>query len=165
MTNLPTNAISPHPPSQLTPSMSSSEILGWVKGEVANADIIDLHTHLLPSTHGMLHLRGIDELLTYHYLIAEYFLTAPVSVTPEVLYGKTKQRQAEMVWEALFVSRSPMSEATRGVCTVLQRLGLGGALRRKDLGEIREVRGARPKRGAEQETHVSSNTPQPTHAH
>lgn len=117
-------------------------MLGWVKSEVANADIIDLHTHLLPSTHGMLHLRGIDELLTYHYLIAEYFLTAPVAVTPEVLYKKTKQKQAEIVWQALFVDRSPMSEATRGVCTVLQRLGLGEALRRKDLVEIRKVRAA-----------------------
>lgn len=33
--------------------------------EVANATIVDLHTHLLPPSHGSLCLWGIDELLTY----------------------------------------------------------------------------------------------------
>lgn len=36
-----------------------------VFSEVASASIIDLHTHLLPPSHGMLCLWGIDELLTY----------------------------------------------------------------------------------------------------
>jgi hypothetical protein len=39
--------------------------------------VIDLHTHLLPPSHGGLMLWGVDELLTYHYLIAEFFQTAP----------------------------------------------------------------------------------------
>jgi hypothetical protein len=34
-----------------------------------------VHTHLFPDTHGELMLWGIDELLTYHYLVAEYFQT------------------------------------------------------------------------------------------
>jgi len=113
-------------------------MLTYVKSEVSSAQIIDLHTHLLPSTHGTLHLRGIDDLLTYHYLVAEYFLSAPSSITPEVLYAMTKQEQAMLIWNALFVERNPISEATRGVCTVLQRIGLGDALRRKDLNEIRK---------------------------
>ena len=33
--------------------------------EVASALVIDMHTHLLPPTHGALCLWGIDELLTY----------------------------------------------------------------------------------------------------
>ena len=47
-----------------------------VVSEVASVSVIDLHTHLLPPTHGPLCLWGIDELLTYHYLVAEYFMTA-----------------------------------------------------------------------------------------
>jgi hypothetical protein len=43
-------------------------------------EVVDLHTHLFPPSHGQLMLWGIDELLTYHYLIAEYFQTAPRSV-------------------------------------------------------------------------------------
>jgi hypothetical protein len=36
-----------------------------VVSEVAAATVIDIHTHLLPPTHGPLCLWGIDELLTY----------------------------------------------------------------------------------------------------
>lgn len=36
-----------------------------IKSEVASAHAIDIHTHLLPPTHGPLCLWGIDELLTY----------------------------------------------------------------------------------------------------
>ena len=36
-----------------------------VISEVASALVIDIHTHLLPPTHGPLCLWGIDELLTY----------------------------------------------------------------------------------------------------
>jgi len=50
-----------------------------------------------------------------HYLVAEYFMTSPVSMTPEVFYSKTKQEQADLVWKHLFVDRTPISEACRGV--------------------------------------------------
>ena len=36
-----------------------------ILSEVAAASVIDLHTHLLPPSHGSLCLWGIDELLTY----------------------------------------------------------------------------------------------------
>jgi len=36
-----------------------------VRSEVAAARVIDLHTHLLPPSHGSLCLWGIDELLSY----------------------------------------------------------------------------------------------------
>ena len=32
--------------------------------------VVDVHTHLFPPSHRDLFLYGIDELLTYHYLIA-----------------------------------------------------------------------------------------------
>lgn len=46
-------------------------------GMAWQVQVVDLHTHLFPPSHGRLMLWGIDELLTYHYLIAEFFQTAP----------------------------------------------------------------------------------------
>mmetsp|Transcript_9834 Transcript_9834/g.32475 ORF Transcript_9834/g.32475 Transcript_9834/m.32475 type:complete len:482 (-) Transcript_9834:106-1551(-) len=108
---------------------------------VRDVEAIDVHTHLLPPTHGNLLLWGIDELLTYHYLVAEMFMVMPcvseedsVSVgdaapSPDDFYGWPKPRQAELVFEELFVKRTPLSEACRGVVTTLSRLGRGEQLR------------------------------------
>ena len=73
-----------------------------------------------------------------HYLVAEYFMTAPPSVTPEDFYDLSKQEQADMIWKALFLDRSPLSEACRGVLTTLTGLGLDEHVRRRDLSAIRE---------------------------
>jgi hypothetical protein len=45
--------------------VSESTIKAVVASEVASVQVIDLHTHLLPLSHGPLCLWGIDELLTY----------------------------------------------------------------------------------------------------
>jgi len=109
-----------------------------VASEMSSVQVIDLHTHLLPPSHGSLCLWGIDEILTYHYLVAEYFITAPPSMTPELFYSKSKKDQADIIWDALFLKRSPISEACRGVITTLQSLGLSDAVRKRDLGKIRD---------------------------
>ncbi len=44
---------------------------------VAETPITDVHTHLFPTSHGDLLLWGADEVLTYHYLVAELFTVAP----------------------------------------------------------------------------------------
>jgi len=49
---------------------------------VKEAPIVDVHTHLFPPEHGDLMLWGIDELLTYHYLVAEFFTSAPMGTYP-----------------------------------------------------------------------------------
>jgi hypothetical protein len=59
-----------------------------------------------------------NDFLYQHYLVAEYFMVAPFAMTPEILYAKTKQEQADIIWKALFVERTPLSEATRGVGTL-----------------------------------------------
>jgi hypothetical protein len=69
-------------------------IYSVVFSEVRGQQVIDLHTHLLPPSHGALCLWGIDELLTYHYLVAEYFITAPGSISPEGFYNLHKKEQA-----------------------------------------------------------------------
>jgi len=91
---------------------------------VQSVEAIDVHTHLLPPSHGRLMLWGIDELLTYHYLVSEYFMVAPLSMTHDRFFALPKSEQADHVWKGLFIDRSPISEACQGVLTTLQ-LGLG----------------------------------------
>lgn len=129
-------------------TVAVSEMAAVVASEVAGVQAIDLHTHLLPPTHGPLCLWGIDEMLTYHYLVSEYFMTAPAEMTPEIFFAKTKQQQANMIWQALFVDRSPLSEACRGVVTTLLALGLRDEVRTRNLTAIRAVYASFRDRGA-----------------
>ena len=121
---------------RLRAPLGGGELAEAVREEVRRCQVVDLHTHLLPPSHGGLFLSGIDELLTYHYLVAEFFQTAD-GVRPAAFYARPKAEQAQLVWDALFVERAPLSEACRGVCTTLSRLGLGALLRARDLAGIR----------------------------
>ena len=89
---------------------------------VQSQEIIDIHTHLFAPAFGNLLLWGIDELLTYHYLIAETFRKS--SVTYDQFWSKPKSEQADLIWQTLFIDNSPLSEACRGVITTLKMLGL-----------------------------------------
>lgn len=104
------------------------------------APVIDLHTHLFAPQFGALNLWGVDELLTYHYLVAETLRAEP-KVAPEAFYARSKAAQADLVWDALFVRRSPLSEAASGVATVLSAFGLDPAA--PDLREARAFFAAR----------------------
>lgn len=101
---------------------------------IAEAPIFDLHTHLFAPQFGSLNLWGIDELLTYHYLLAETLRGDP-SIPPEDFFSMPKIEQANLVWQTLFVDRYPLSEATAGVLTVMESFGLDP--RAKDLREAR----------------------------
>eukprot|EP00933_Yihiella_yeosuensis_P043273 TRINITY_DN38015_c0_g1_i1.p1 TRINITY_DN38015_c0_g1~~TRINITY_DN38015_c0_g1_i1.p1 ORF type:complete len:294 (-),score=47.52 TRINITY_DN38015_c0_g1_i1:619-1500(-) len=109
-----------------------------VREEVRDVEVIDVHTHLLPPSHGKLMLWGIDELLTYHYLVSEYFMVAPAEVTHETFFALSKIEQATLVWKGLFIERSPISEACQGVVTTLNKLGLSDLLEARDLVGIRK---------------------------
>lgn len=106
---------------------------------VENATIFDIHTHLFAPQFGNLNLWGIDELLNYHYLIAEMFRYS--SIKTEAFWQMNKQAQADLIWRTLFVENTPISEATRGVVTVLKAFGLDA--KAKDLREAREFFAAR----------------------
>ena len=100
--------------------------------------VVDMHTHLYPPTFGTpvpnstgkldpngLMLWGMDELVTYHYLIAEVYRIVPPSKLPyEQFWKMSKAEQADHIWKHLFVERTPISEACRGVMTSMTRLGL-----------------------------------------
>lgn len=118
--------------------LEREEALEAVRHAVYNVEAIDLHTHLFPPSHGNLMKWGIDDLLTYHYLVAEFFESAPANlITVEQFYALPTSAQAEMIWEHLFLWRTPLSEAAIGVCTTLKELGLEEQLRRRDLAAIR----------------------------
>ena len=81
--------------------LKESDVSSVVYAEVKCQQVIDLHTHLLPPSHGALCLWGIDELLTYHYLVAEYFMTAPSNISPEGFYAMNKREQ--VCWSAILL--------------------------------------------------------------
>jgi hypothetical protein len=102
--------------------MSLDEIQRTVADTLEATACIDVHTHLYPPAFGKIGLWGIDELLTYHYLEAEFFRNS--RTTPERYFGLSKREQADAIWRALFVENTPISEATRGVVAVLNAFGL-----------------------------------------
>jgi len=112
----------------------SRALQGCVKKAVRETPVFDMHTHIYPPQFGELLLWGVDDLLTYHYLVAEFFRYS--SQTPEELFSLSKQQQAELIWEALFVDHSPVSESNRGVLTALNKLRLDVGAR--DLNAFRE---------------------------
>nr|CCA23855.1 conserved hypothetical protein [Albugo laibachii Nc14]CCA24039.1 conserved hypothetical protein [Albugo laibachii Nc14] len=118
------------------PLQSTEEIADFVKESILSVRVVDVHTHLFPPTHGTLMLWGINELITYHYLVAEFFMTAEIDI--ESFNTLPKEEQARLIWEHLFIQRSPISEACRGVITTLQELGLGHLVAKRDLKGIQE---------------------------
>ena len=102
--------------------------------ELSSVKVTDVHTHLFPAQFGQMLLYGIDEVLTYHYLIAEFFRYS--SMEYDEFFKLPKAKQADLVWQTLFLDRSPVSEAQRGALTVLSRLGLD--VRSRSLAEYRQ---------------------------
>ncbi len=118
--------------------LQREQIGGAVESIMGSQPVLDMHTHTFPpcfgtpvanathptDPHGLM-LWGLDELLTYHYLIAEVYRVVPPSRMPyEQFWRMTRAEQADHIWKHLFVERSPISEACRGVITALVRLGL-----------------------------------------
>nr|MBA2707866.1 glucuronate isomerase [Gemmatimonadaceae bacterium] len=120
-----------------TDPLSDSQLAQTVRDVVARQPVVDLHTHLYPPTFGTpvsnktgkidpngLMLWGVDELISYHYLVAEVYRVVPARKLPyEQFWRMTKQQQADHIWKHLFVERTPVSEACRGILTTLQKLG------------------------------------------
>jgi hypothetical protein len=103
-------------------TLAEDQIQLAVNDVLAKAQCIDMHTHLYPPAFGKLGLWGIDELLTYHYLEAEFFRFS--DMTPEQYASLGKQDQADEIWRVLFVENNPISEAARGIIAILQAFDL-----------------------------------------
>jgi len=102
---------------------NKEQLQTFVQETIRTTPITDIHTHLFSEQFGDLLLWGIDELLTYHYLVAETFRFRP-ELSYDDFWAMSKREQADLVWKTLFLEHSPYSEACRGVLTVLNRLGL-----------------------------------------
>jgi hypothetical protein len=110
-----------------------AELRREVEAIVKRTQVIDIHTHLFAPAFGKLGLWGIDDLLTYHYLIAELFRSSKTA--PESFWRMSKTEQADLIWKTLFVENSPLSEAAQGIITVLSAFGLDPCA--SDLREAR----------------------------
>jgi hypothetical protein len=111
-----------------------AEIPAVVEEVLRATPFIDLHTHLFMPSLGDNGLWGIDNLVTYHYLEAEFFRSSRVA--PAQYFALSTSEKADLIWRTLFVENAPVSESTRGVVAVLDSFGL--PTRSADLSEARE---------------------------
>jgi len=116
------------------PTATTQDLRALVEKAIAETPITDIHTHIYDPKFGDLLLWGIDELLIYHYLLAEFFRWSDVPYND--FWAMPKPKQADLIWRTLFIERSPISESCRGVLTVLKRLGLDVGAR--DLNAYRK---------------------------
>ena len=131
-------------------ALQRDQIEAAVTYALARQPILDMHTHLYPPAFGTpvgnasgaadpagLMLWGVDELVTYHYLVAEVYRVVPATKLPYATFWKmSKSQQADHIWKNLFLDRTPISEACRGVITAMTRLGLDPS--DKDLVRMRK---------------------------
>jgi len=110
-----------------------AELRRQVELVVRTSPVIDIHTHVFSPEFDGMFLHGIDDLITYHYLIDETFRSTDL---PHARFWKmSKPERADLIWRTLFVENTPLSEAARGVVSVLEAFGLDP--RSRDLEEAR----------------------------
>lgn len=114
----------------MTMDSRNNDLERMIGDAVWNTPVLDMHTHIYEADFGNLLLWGIDELLTYHYLVAEVFRAAPQPY--DRFFVLSRREQADFIWKHLFLERSPVSEACRGVLTCLKELGLDPSDRNLD---------------------------------
>ena len=84
--------------------LPEDQFQGVVEEVLESTPFIDIHTHLFSPAFGKIGLWGIDELLTYHYLEAEFFRSS--DITPEQYWVLSKRERADAIWSALFVENA-----------------------------------------------------------
>ncbi|MBA4150504.1 MAG: glucuronate isomerase [Verrucomicrobia bacterium] len=114
--------------------MTRAALKARVERTVATVRVTDIHTHLYDPAFGDLLLWGIDDLLVYHYLVAEAFRHTDISY--DKFWSLSKTQQADLIWDALFLQHSPISESCRGVLTTLNAFGLD--VKKRDLPALRK---------------------------
>ena len=112
-----------------------SDVEATVREIVTSVEVCDIHTHLFDPAMGDLLLSGIDELLTYHYHVAELFRARP-DLDADRFWTMSTAERADLVWKELFVERAPTSEVGRGVVALLTAYGIDP--NEKNLGPARD---------------------------
>jgi len=106
---------------QMSPSQAKT-IREHVSQAIAQTKITDMHTHIYAPEFGDILLWGIDDLLVYHYMVAEAMRWT--NIPYDKFWSMPKREQADLIWKILFVDHSPISESSRGVLTSLEAVGL-----------------------------------------
>ena len=115
-------------------TVSSRQELEYVINKaVYSTEVTDIHTHLYSECFNKLFLYGVDELLTYHYLVAETMRHLDIDYS--AFFELSKAEQAACVWDTLFVRNTPVSEPARSIITIFNRLGLD--VNNKDINYFR----------------------------
>ena len=112
------------------PLETTDDVAKAVKAAVEKTPITDVHTHIYPPSFGELLLWGIDELITYHYLVAETFRR--IEPDYDAFFAKPTRDQADVIWQKLYIENSPVSEACRGPLTCMKMLGIDVSSRTLD---------------------------------
>lgn len=102
--------------------MQEDKLASLINKTLNEIPIVDMHTHLFPYEFNEFCLYGIDNILTYHYLIAEYFRFQNTS--SQFFWTLAKENQAELIWKTLFIDNTPLTESTIGVLKILNELGI-----------------------------------------
>jgi hypothetical protein len=116
------------------PLRDAAQIRQQTAAIVDATPVVDMHTHLFAPEFGALARSGVDDLLTYHYLVAELMRAA--DIRPQQFRALRRPAQADLIWDTLFVRNTPISEAARGVVAVFTALGLNPGA--PDLREARD---------------------------
>jgi hypothetical protein len=85
------------------PPIAKTAVETTVRKVVEATPVYDIHTHLYDPAFGGLLLWGVDELLTYHYLVAEVMRADPIPY--DAFWKLPKKEQADLVWQRLFLDR------------------------------------------------------------
>jgi hypothetical protein len=112
---------------------SQAPLAKQIEDIVMSVPATDIHTHLYEPAFKELLLWGVDDLLVYHYLVSEAFRY--LDLPYDRFWSLSKTTQADLIWDALFLKHSPVSEACRGVLTTLHALGLD--VKKRDLPALR----------------------------
>lgn len=113
--------------------VNRKELTNVIDEIISQTKIIDMHTHLFPIQFGELCLAGIDDLLNYHYLIAETLRW--IDIPYDEFWNLSREQRSDLVWDSLFVKNTPISEAALGVLTILNEFGISSE--HKSLDSIR----------------------------
>ena len=79
---------------------------------IADVEITDVHTHLYASCFGDMLLWGVDELLTYHYLVAEVFRW--VDIPYQQFWEMSKKGAGRSYMESFVPGKQPLQRSLPG---------------------------------------------------
>ena len=96
-------------------ALNSQPLRQTVADIVEKTPVYDIHTHLYDPAFGGLLLWGIDELLTYHYLVAEGFRYSDIPY--DKFWALPKTAQADLIWDALSSSTTRPSPRHAAACS------------------------------------------------